>query len=31
MEKPIKPKEFIAKVKELLALKKDQVNVEGRK
>jgi two-component system alkaline phosphatase synthesis response regulator PhoP len=30
MEKPIKPKEFVAKVKELLALKKDQVNVEGR-
>ncbi len=31
MEKPIKPKEFILKVKELLALRKDQVNVEGRK
>jgi len=31
MEKPIKPKEFVAKVKELLALKKNQVNVEGRK
>mgnify|MGYP001306964401 CR=1 FL=1 len=31
MEKPIKPKEFVAKVKELLALKKDQINVEGRK
>ncbi len=30
MEKPIKPKEFLAKVAELLALKKDQVNVEGR-
>ena len=31
MEKPIKPKEFVAKVKELLALKKDQINVEGRR
>jgi DNA-binding response OmpR family regulator len=31
MEKPIKPKEFLAKVRELLALKKDQVNVEGRR
>jgi DNA-binding response OmpR family regulator len=31
MEKPIKPKAFVAKVKELLALKKDQINVEGRK
>lgn len=31
MEKPIKPKEFVAKVKELLALKKEQINVEGRK
>ncbi|OGS13358.1 MAG: hypothetical protein A2234_09325 [Elusimicrobia bacterium RIFOXYA2_FULL_58_8] len=31
MEKPVKPKEFLAKVKELLALKKEQVNVEGRK
>ncbi|OGR64628.1 MAG: hypothetical protein A2X30_04260 [Elusimicrobia bacterium GWB2_63_16] len=30
MEKPIKPKEFLVKVKELLALKKEQVNVEGR-
>ena len=30
MEKPIKPKEFLAKVAELLALKKEQVNVEGR-
>jgi len=30
MEKPVKPKEFLAKVKELLALRKDQVNVEGR-
>ena len=30
MEKPLKPKEFVAKVKELLALKKEQVNVEGR-
>lgn len=30
MEKPIKPKEFLARVAELLALKKDQVNVEGR-
>ncbi|OGR44662.1 MAG: hypothetical protein A2X35_04975 [Elusimicrobia bacterium GWA2_61_42] len=30
MEKPVKPKEFVAKVKELLALTKDQVNVEGR-
>ena len=30
MEKPIKPKEFLAKVAELLALKKDQINVEGR-
>ncbi len=30
MEKPVKPKEFVAKVAELLALKKDQVNVEGR-
>lgn len=30
LEKPIKPKEFVAKVKELLALKRDQVNVEGR-
>ena len=31
MEKPIKPKEFVAKVKELLALKKEQINVEGRR
>lgn len=31
MEKPVKPKEFIAKIKELLALKKEQVNVEGSK
>ena len=31
MEKPVKPKEFVAQVKELLALKKEQVNVEGRK
>ncbi len=30
MEKPIKPKEFLAKVGELLALKKEQINVEGR-
>ena len=30
MEKPIKPKEFVAKVKQLLALKKEQVNVDGR-
>lgn len=30
MEKPIKPKEFLAKVGELLALRKEQVNVEGR-
>lgn len=30
MEKPIKPKEFIAKASELLALRKDQINVEGR-
>ena len=30
LEKPIKPKEFLAKVKELLALKKEQINVEGR-
>ncbi len=30
MEKPIKPKEFVAKVKELLALKKEQINVNGR-
>jgi len=30
LEKPIKPKEFLAKVKELLALKKEQVNIEGR-
>ena len=30
MEKAIKPKEFLVKVKELLALKKEQVNVEGR-
>jgi DNA-binding response OmpR family regulator len=30
MEKPVKPKEFIAKVKALLALKKEQINVEGR-
>ena len=31
MEKPIKPKEFVARIKELLALKKEQINVEGRK
>ena len=31
MEKPIKPKEFVAKVTELLALKKEQINVEGRR
>jgi len=31
MEKPIKPKEFVAEVKRLLALKKEQVNVEGRR
>ena len=31
MEKPIKPKELVAKVKELLALKKEQINVEGHK
>ncbi len=30
MKQPIKPKEFLAKVGELLALKKEQVNVEGR-
>ena len=28
MEKPIKPKEFISKVTELLALKKDRINKE---
>jgi len=31
IEKPIKPKEFVAKVKELLALKKEQINVDGHK
>ena len=31
MEKPVKPKEFVAKVTELLALKKEQINVEGRR
>ncbi len=31
VEKPIKPKELVAKVKELLALKKDQINTEGRR
>ena len=31
MEKPVKPKEFVAKVRELLALPKDRVNTEGRK
>lgn len=30
LEKPIKPKEFLAKVGALLALKKEQVNVDGR-
>ncbi len=30
VDKPIKPKEFVAKVNEMLALKKDQINVEGR-
>jgi CheY-like chemotaxis protein len=29
LEKPIKPKEFSAKVAELLALKKEQINVDG--
>lgn len=31
MEKPIKPKEFVAKIRELLALKKDQINIDGSK
>ena len=31
MEKPLIPADFAAKVKELLALKREQVNVEGRR
>lgn len=31
VEKPIKPKEFLKKVEELLALKKEQINVDGKK
>ena len=31
MEKPVKPKEFVARVQELLALKKEQINTEGRR
>lgn len=31
MEKPIKPKEFLKKTQELLALKKEEINVEGKK
>jgi CheY-like chemotaxis protein len=29
LEKPLKPKELLAKTAELLALKKEQINVEG--
>lgn len=30
MEKPVEPEAFLAKVNELLALKKEQINIEGR-
>ncbi|MBP7795148.1 MAG: response regulator [Elusimicrobiales bacterium] len=31
IEKPVKPKEFIKKVDELIALKKEDINVDGSK
>jgi len=31
IEKPIKPKDFLKKVEELLSLKKEEINVEGKK
>jgi len=31
IEKPIKPKDFLEKVEELLSLKKEEINVEGKK
>jgi two-component system alkaline phosphatase synthesis response regulator PhoP len=30
-EKPVKPKEFIKKVEELLSLKNDEINIDGSK